>query len=207
MVIMFPPTVGSLSPATVICIKNCRRSARKFVCTCQTLPKKTILKKKCCDRCHQVKRHRSCFEGEPLHPEKDWALQSCTFFEFWRSLSSRRYWKCNWSQFCSMMAVRWADSRSRRLIRNTGHEGEYNNERRETTERCCKEEDVDDSEPWCDFVTNICSSFFGNVWQVQTNFRARCLQFFMQITVIHSIDGKYIEFWWEIKRMTNKSKC
>ena len=39
-------------------------------------------KKKCCHRCCWVKRYQSCFKGKPLHPEKDWALQSCTFFEF-----------------------------------------------------------------------------------------------------------------------------
>ena len=117
----------------------------------------------------------------PYTPKKTGLCKAARFLNF-EGHHHRQYWKCNWSQFCNMMSVWWTDLRARQLIGNTECEGECNNERRETTERPCKEEDIDVS-PWCDFVTNICCSFFDNVWQVQASFRVPHLQFFMQITV------------------------
>ena len=100
-------------------------------------------------------------------PQK--GLGSARFLNF----EGRRRWryrKRSWSQFCNTMAVRRADSRARRLIGNTEREGECNNERRETTERHCKEEDIDVL-PWCNFVMNICCSFsamFGRYKQEES---------------------------------------
>ena len=123
----------------------------------------------------------------PYTPKRTGLCKAAHFLNF-EGRHRRWYQKCSWSPFCNMMAVWRADSRARRLIGNTDHEGECNNERRETTERPCKDEDIDVSS-WCDFVKNMCCSFFSNVWQVQTNFCVPSLQFFMQITV------PYHSFW------------